>query len=173
MRASAISWVAQLVVNPDSGEEEASPEAMAVRLDVPAEAAIPDPDALGLVAILDRDVLAEAAILDRDVRHSDGHTPDLPVAVVQSLDPLVEMVQLVAKFPVGERWEELLSQEVLVNPDRAVRLQVFRNLDRLDVQGSANLDRAVRVVKAIPDRGDRVEHRYRQMEGRCNTRFLF
>ena len=134
----------------------------AQRLDVQAE-----------LANLHQDAPAAPANRRQDVRHSDDRNPDLPEAAVQSLDPLVEKVQLVAKFPVGERWEELPSREVLEVLDRVVHLQVFHSLGRLDVQDSVNLDQGDRVVKAIPDQDDRVDRQSHRMEVLNNTRFLF
>ena len=120
---------------------------------------------------LDQDVRNQVN-LDQDGRRSGDHTPDLPEAAVQSLDPLVEKVQLVAKFPVGERWEVLPSREVLVNLDRGVhrcRREVLDQDAPVDLEVP---DQAVPVALATCCQD--VRHcQIHRMEERCNTRFLF
>ena len=138
--------------------------------------------ALVVLATLGQDAVATLVTLDQDVhnqeapgldaRRSGGHTLDLPEAAVQSLDPLVEKVQLVAKFPVGERWEALPSREVLEVLDQDVRHCRLEVLDRDAPVDREALDQAAPV--ALVTYCQDVRHcRIHRMEVPNNTRFLF
>ena len=128
-------------------------------------------DAVATRVTLDQDVHNQEAP-GLDARRSGGHTLDLPEAAVQSLDPLVEKVQLVAKFPVGERWEALPSREVLEVPDQDVRHCRLEVLDRDAPVDREALDRAAPVALATY-RQDVRHCQIHRMEGLNNTRFLF
>ena len=128
-------------------------------------------DAVATLVTLDQDVHNQEAP-GLDARRSGDHTLDLPEAAVQSLDPLVEKVQLVAKFPVGVESEELRSREVLEVLDRGVHRCHLEVLDQ-----DAPVDREVpdRAAPVVPAKCCQDVRRYpiHRMEGRCNTRFLF
>ena len=117
-------------------------------------------DAVATLVTLDQDVHNQEAP-GLDARRSGGHTLDLPEAAVQSLDPLAGKVQLVARFPVGGRWGELLTLAVLVVLDQDV-LADREDLDQDAQAAKANLDQD-------DDRDDQIQPR----EERCNTKFLF
>ena len=130
-----------------------------------------DQDAAASQVTPDRDALAEEANLDLvdlvfpqevpglDVRRSDDRSQDLLAGVAQTLGPLVEKAQLVARFPVGERWGELLTLAVLVALDQDVLA------DRED------LDQDAQAAKEDLDQDDDQDGQGNQpQEERCNTR---
>ena len=111
--------------------------------------------------------------LDQDVRRSDDHSLDLPVDVDQTLDQLAGKVRLAAKFQVEAESVALLAREVSEVLDQADLLQAVHNPDLSVFRVAANLDQDAQVVMAILDQDVLVDREIRQMEVRCNTRFLF
>ena len=135
--------------------------------------AIPDQDAAAIQVTPDQDALAEEANLDLvdlvfrpvipglDVRRSDDRSQDLLAGVAQTLGPLAGKVQLVARFPVGGRWGELLTLAVLVVLDQDV-LADWEDPDQDVLAAKADLDQD-------DDQDDQIQPR----EVRNNTRFQF